>query len=209
MEETIPPRWLTWAREIQALAQTGRQYAVNDFQLERYRRLTEIAAEILCSQSGLDFDPLFDSFKAQPGYATPKVDVRSAVFRDGKLLLVEERIDGGWTLPGGWADVGDTPAGAAEREVWEEAGFRVKANRLIGVYDANRLQPLEVFHAFKLVFLCDLIDGEARPSNETSKVVFFGQDEIPPVLSGERTLPRHIVDAFQAYRDSQRPAVFD
>ncbi len=143
------------------------------------QRLTEIAAEIISEHTGLAFTPLAQIFQAQIGYATPRVDVRGAVFQDGKLLLVRERQDGGWTMPGGWADVGDVPSEAAEREVWEEAGFRVKARKLVGVYDANRLGPLELFHAFKLVFLCELIEGEARPSSETSEVAFFSQNELP------------------------------
>jgi ADP-ribose pyrophosphatase YjhB (NUDIX family) len=123
--------------------------------------------------------------------------------------LVRERQDGGWTLPGGWADVGDVPSQAAEREVLEEAGFRVKACKLIGLYDANRVGPLELFHAFKIIFLCDLIDGEPTPSSETSEVAFFGQDEIPEKLSGERTRPRYITDAFNALANPDCPTVFD
>jgi ADP-ribose pyrophosphatase YjhB (NUDIX family) len=204
-----PPRWLEWAREIQALSQTGYHYSENDYHRDRYQRLAEIAAEIISEHSSLSFAPLLETFRAQIGYATPRVDVRGAVFQAGRLLLVRERFDGGWTMPGGWADVGDMPSGAAEREVWEEAGFRVKARKLIGAYDANRLEPLELFHAFKLVFLCDLIEGEARPSNETSEVAFYSQNELPGIFSGARTRPRHILDAFQAYRDSDRAAVFD
>ncbi|NLG74250.1 MAG: NUDIX hydrolase [Chloroflexi bacterium] len=203
------PRWLSWAREIQALAQTGYHYAVNDYQRERYRRLTAIAAEITASYTQLECEPIETLYLSQQGYATPRVDVRAAVFRDGKLLLVRERADGGWTMPGGWADVGDRPAQAAEREVWEEAGYRVRARKVIGVYDANRLAPLEIFHAFKIVFLCDLLDGSARPSIETSEVRFFGADEIPEVLSGERTHLRHIRDAFAALIDPDCPTVFD
>ncbi len=95
--------------------------------------------------------------------------------------MVRERSDGGWTLPGGWADVGDLPSEAAERETWEEAGFRVKARKVVGIYDANRSPsaPLEIFHAFKIIFLCDLLDGEPRPSFETSEVSFFAEAEIP------------------------------
>ena len=204
-----PPRWLEWAREIQSLAQTGFHYSENDYQRERNRRLTEIAAEIVCEHSSLEYAPLLDTFRAQTGYATPRVDVRGAVFRDGKLLLVRERSDGGWTMPGGWADVGDVPSEAAEREVWEEAGLRVKACQVIGVYDANRVAPLELFHAYKLIFLCDLIDGDPRPSSETSEVAFYNLDEIPSVLSSERTRLRHIQDAFKAVQDRGRPAVFD
>jgi ADP-ribose pyrophosphatase YjhB (NUDIX family) len=209
MNDQTPPRWLEWAREIQALAQTGYHYSENDYHRLRYSRLMEIAAEIVSEYSSLDYPLLIGSFRAQIGYATPRVDVRGAVFKDGKLLLVRERADGGWTLPGGWADVGDVPSQAAEREVWEEAGFRVKACRVIGVYDANRNRPLELFHAFKIVFLCDLISGEARPSDETSEVNFYARDEIPIVLSGERTQSRHILDAFACLEKPALPTVFD
>ncbi len=204
-----PPRWLEWAREIQALSQTGYHYAENEYQRERNRRLSEIAAEIISEHTDLAFTPLAQTFQAQIGYATPRVDVRGAVFLAGKLLLVRERQDGGWTMPGGWADVGDVPSEAAEREVWEEAGFRVKARKLVGVYDANRLGPLELFHAFKLVFLCDLIAGAATPSSETSEVAFYSQHELPVILSGARTRPRHLLDAFQALNDPDCATVFD
>lgn len=202
-------RWLEWAREIQALAQTGHHFAKDDYQRQHYRRLAEIAAEITHEHTDLGLDLLSDAFRAEVGYATPKVDVRAAVFRDDQLLMVRERRDGGWTLPGGWADVGDVPSEAAERETWEEAGFRVKAQKLIGVYDANRIGPLEFNHAFKLIFLCELIDGAPTPSDETSEVAFFARDEIPNTFSGERTCSRHIVDAFAALADPNVPTIFD
>lgn len=209
MNITKPPRWLEWAREIQALAQTGYHYSENEYQRERYHRLTEIAAEIISEHSELPFDPLLSTINRQIGYATPRVDVRGAVLTDGKLLLVRERQDGGWTMPGGWADVGDVPSQAVEREVWEEAGLRVKARKVIGVYDANRVGPLEIFHAFKVVFLCELLGGQPRPSSETSEVAYFGPDEIPTLLSGERTKPRHISDAFKILMNPDCPTVFD
>jgi ADP-ribose pyrophosphatase YjhB (NUDIX family) len=202
-------RFLDRMREIQALAQTECHYAQDDFQRDRCRRIMDIVAGIISEKTGIEFPHLSTAFKEQIGYATPKVDVRAAVFRDNKLLLVRERIDGGWTMPGGWADVGDTPANAAEREAWEEAGFHVKARKLIGVYDANRLRPLEVFHAFKVIFFCEIVDGEARASNETSEVGFFGPDEIPSPFSGERTTARHVRDAFAAMLHPERPTVFD
>jgi ADP-ribose pyrophosphatase YjhB (NUDIX family) len=205
----VPPRWLEWAREIQALSQTGYHYAENEYQRERNRRLAEIAAEMISAHTNLDFPELVNVFHAQMGYATPRVDVRGAVFQEGKLLMVRERMDGGWTLPGGWVDVGNKPSEAVEREVWEEAGFHVNARKVIGVYDANRDEPLELFHAFKLVFLCDLIDGQARGSHETSEVAFFGPDEIPETLSGERTQPRQIRDAFAALQNPDCPTRFD
>ncbi len=209
MTEKKLPRFIEWAREIQALAQTGYHYAQDDYQRDRCKRLMEIAAEMISGNSDVEFLSLAKVFQSQIGYATPKIDVRAAVFRDGKILLVRERMDGGWTMPGGWADVGDIPSQAAEREAWEEAGFRVKAIKVIGVYDANRVGPLEIFHAFKIVFWCQLIDGNPRPSQETSDVAFFGPNEIPSVLSGERTKSRHINDAFLVLANPECPTVFD
>ncbi len=209
MIDEKPPNFLEWAREIQALAQTGRHYAQNDYERDRCRRLMEIAAEMISRNAGVDSRPLVDSFNAQLGYATPKIDVRAAVFRKRKLLLVRERMDGGWTMPGGWADVGDTPSKAAEREAWEETGFHVQAFKIVGVYDANRTDPLAVFHAFKIVFLCNILDGEARPSHETSEVAFFDEEAIPVVLSRGRTTARQIVDAFKALKNPDCPTVFD
>lgn len=203
------PRWLEWAREIQALAQTSTHYAENEFQRQRYQRLMEIAAEIVREHSNLEYSTILETFTTPMGYTTPRVDVRGAVFQEGKLLLVRERVDGAWTLPGGWADVGDIPSQAAEREVWEEAGFQVKAHKVIGIYDANRSGRLELFHAFKIVFLCNIIDGNIRPSLETSEVAFFGKDELPEPLSGERTKIRHIQDAFACLDNPDCPTVFD
>jgi ADP-ribose pyrophosphatase YjhB (NUDIX family) len=209
MNEQTPPRWFEWAREIQALSQSGLHYSGNEFDRQRYQRLSEISAEMFATGSDLEYPALVRLFNAQIGYATPRVDVRAAVIQDGKLLMVRERMDGGWTLPGGWADVGDVPSEAAERETWEEAGFRVKAHKLVGVYDANRSGPLEIFHAYKLVFLCELLGGAAQTSIETSEVAFFALEEIPSSLSGERTRPRHIVDVFAAYNDPDSLAIFD
>ncbi len=204
-----PPRWLEWAREIQALAQTGNQYALNEYQRQRYNRLIEIAAEIVDEHTSLGYAQVFKAFSSPIGYATPRVDVRGAVFKDQRLLLVRELSDGGWTMPGGWADVGDIPSQAAEREVLEEAGYKVKATKVVGVYDANRFGSLELFHAYKIVFLCDLISGEASPSEETSEVAFFLKNELPAVLSAERTSRRHIDDAFYCLDDASCQTIFD
>lgn len=209
MEDLIVPNWLIWAREIEAISQTGLHYAENEYDRQRYQRLMQLSAEIIAKHSEIAAEPMLKVFIAQLGYATPKVDVRAAVFANQRLLMVQERSDGGWTLPGGWADVGDLPSKSAERETWEEAGFHVKANRVIGIYDANRSGPLELFHAYKVVYLCELIGGEATPSYETSNVKFFAKDELPSKLSGERTKPRHLIDAFSAFENPNQPTVFD
>jgi len=209
MSESDLPQWLKWAREIQALSQTGLTYSENDYQNQRYRRLMEIAAEIVEGHSDLPGEPVLQNFLVQPGYATPKVDVRGAVIRGDKILLVQERVDERWCMPGGWADVGDLPSKMVEREVWEESGFEVVARKVIGVYDANRTGvPIEFYHAYKLVFLCEIMGGQARPSNETLAVDFFRFDNLPP-LSAARTNERHLTDVFAHLRDEQRPAAFD
>ena len=204
-----PPRWLEWAREIQALAQIGSFYDENEYQKQRNERFIEIAAEIVSEHSDLEYPAIVDAFKLTIGYSTPRVDVRGAVFQNQRILLVRERMDGRWTLPGGWADVGDVPSQAVEREVLEEAGYIVKARKIIGVYDANRFGKLDLFHAYKIIFLCELLDGKATPSLETSEVAFFRKEDIPDKLSDERTNLRHIQDAFNCLVFPDIPTIFD
>lgn len=203
-------RWLAWAREIEALAQAGYTYASNPFERDRSIRLREIAAEIIAGYSQLAQEDVLQAFEKQPGYVTPKVDVRAAVFQDEQLLFVKEAMDGRWTLPGGWADVGETPSLAIEREVAEEAGLKVKAERLIGVYDANRYPgKLPLFHAYKLLFLCIPVSGTPQPNYETLEVAYFPLDDIPKSLSRFRTTKQLLEDAVEAYRDPARPTIFD
>jgi ADP-ribose pyrophosphatase YjhB (NUDIX family) len=209
MTEIGSPLWLEWARELQALSQTGLTYSENEYHAQRYRRLMEIAAEIVEGQTNLTREPVLRDFMSQPGYATPKVDVRGAVIRDDRILLVQERSDERWCMPGGWADVGDLPSDMVKREVWEESGFEVEPRRVIGVYDANRSGvPLEFYHAYKIVFLCEIVGGQARPSSETLAVAFFSFDDLPP-LSAERTNERHLAEVSAHLHNPQRPAAFD
>ncbi len=203
------PRWLEWAREIQGLCQTGLAFASTDYETRRYTRLSEIAAEIVASQTNEEREELVKGFSAQPGYATAKIDVRGAVVRGGKILLVQERRDQHWCMPGGWADVGDIPSEMVAREVWEESGFEVEPRKVIAVYDANRGgRPLEFFHAYKIIFLCDIIAGEPRVSDETMGVDFFSFDELPP-LSWQRTNEKHLAEVRAHLDDECRPAAFD
>jgi len=209
MVDTFVPHWLAWAREIQAISQSGLTYSSSEYETERYRRLTEIAAEIVQEYTGLAKEGLMQDFLGQPGYATPKVDVRGAVVRDDKILLVQERVDGRWCMPGGWADVGDLPSATVAREVWEESGFRVVPRKVVGVFDANRSgRPLNLYHAYKIVFLCEITGGEARPSNETLGVGFFARDDLPP-LSSNRTNERHLAEVWAHLHDPDLPTAFD
>lgn len=203
------PPWLNWARTLQALAQTGLTYAGNPFDRERYQKLYEVAVEMFALHTGETPATIENWFAVQPGYATPKVDVRGACFRDGKVLLVRERSDGGWCLPGGWADVGDVPSEATVREVREEAGFECVACKVIGVFDANRGgEPFSAFHAFKIIFLCDITGGAADPDYEILAVDFFARDAIP-VLSSNRTSAAQLAECFAHLDDPARPTAFD
>lgn len=202
------PHWLSLAREIYTLSQAGLAYSKNDFDLERYQRLQEISAEIISGQSKLEKEAILESFSIQAGYPTPKVDVRGAVVRDGKILLVQEVTDGCWSLPGGWADLGESPQEMVEREVLEESGMQVKAQKVVAIYDSNRVNPLEFHHAYKVIFLCEIVSGEPTPSYETPDVRFFDPDDLPP-LSPFRTTQRIIAEIFAHLADKNRPTSFD
>jgi ADP-ribose pyrophosphatase YjhB (NUDIX family) len=209
MEENSIPKWLEWAREIQQLSQTGLAFAVTDYEKNRYKRLTEITAEIVEHHTQLKAEEVTKVLMAQPGYATPKVDVRAVVIKDDKILLVQERTDNLWAMPGGWADVGDIPSEVAIRETKEESGYDVKPIKLIGVYDANRSgRQLELFHAFKIIFLCDFIGGEEKTSDETLNVGFFAFEDLP-ALSLNRTSDKHIKEIISHLKNPQRQAYFD
>ena len=209
MNDETMPRWLEWAREIQGLCQTGLAFAGTDYETQRYTRLNEIAAEMIASHTNELREELVANFSAQPGYATAKIDVRGAAVRDGKILLVQERRDELWCLPGGWADVGDIPSEMVAREVLEESGFIVEPRKVIAVYDANRGgRPLELYHAFKIIFLCEITGGEARGSDETLAAGFFSFDDLPP-LSTNRTSEKHLAEVRAHLGDDCRPAAFD
>jgi ADP-ribose pyrophosphatase YjhB (NUDIX family) len=209
MDPTAVPQWLVWARKIEALAQAGLHYSENEYDLDRYRQFQQLASEIISTYTAFSQETVLSHFELAEGYSTPKIDVRAAVVEDGKILMVRERVDGRWTLPGGWADVGDMPAHSAEREAFEESGYQVKAIRLVGVYDANRLGELRFHHAFKLVFLCERTGGVAASSFETTEVGWFDLQALPQPFSGERTNWRHIKDVFAMVDDPSRPTVFD
>jgi ADP-ribose pyrophosphatase YjhB (NUDIX family) len=204
-----PTDRISLAQRIQAIAQTGLAYAQNDYDAERYRELREIAAALMAGPEADVAALAAGLFAAERGYATPKVDVRAAVFRDGRLLLVREASDGGWTFPGGWAEVGQSAAESVEREVREESGYRVRAVRLLACWDREKHpHPPIPFHSYKLLFLCEIVGGAPAASAETTAVGFFTEEEIPP-LSTTRTLSEQIRFAFAAQRDPAAPTAFD
>jgi ADP-ribose pyrophosphatase YjhB (NUDIX family) len=204
------PRWLELARRFHALGQNGLAYCKDPYDRERYEEIQHLATEMMGKGAGLiDATPLVNLFKNDVGYATPKIDIRAAVFDRDRILLVKEREDGLWTLPGGWADVGDAPSFAAIREVKEESGYDIVVKKLAAVYDRDQHgHPPMAYHVYKLFFIGELCGGKAENSLETSGVEFFREDDLPP-LSAARVTPDQIKHMFDHYRNPARPTTFD
>jgi ADP-ribose pyrophosphatase YjhB (NUDIX family) len=207
---TQAPKWLEWGRALQALTQNGLAYSQNPFDIERYQAIRALAAEILTSYTTLEPGPLLDLFAHEEGYATPKVDVRGALFQENKILLVQELMDNGrWTLPGGWADITDTPSQAVLREIQEESGYQARAVKLAAVYDRNRRgHPVLYFSVYKLFFLCEITGGAPASSIETGGIRFFAEDNLPELSLGRVTL-QEIHMLFEHYRHPELPTEFD
>lgn len=201
--------WLDWVRRLQAVAQSGLTYTESAFERERYEEVRRVAAE-MASSGEVEREQLLVAFGLETGHATPKVDVRAAAFRDGRVLLVRGLDDGLWTLPGGWAEVGEKPSRAAEKELGEESGYRGRAVKLIGLYERDvRGKARWPFYAYKVYFLCELDDVEPEPvqASEIIEAGFFAEDALPEL--SRRTPPEHLARAFEHLRDASLPADFD
>ncbi|SDL94645.1 ADP-ribose pyrophosphatase YjhB, NUDIX family [Catalinimonas alkaloidigena] len=197
-------------KQVQAIAQAGLHYGENDYDLDRYQRLNELTQQMFNAWTGTAPEFAARWYEGEIGYPTPKVDVRAVVMRDGKMLLVREKIDGCWSLPGGWADVGCTVRETAEKETWEEAGLRVKAQRLLAVFDKKcHPHPPEPWYVYKHFVLCDIATGEGdgQAGMETLDVGFFGPNELPP-LSVDRNTASQVHQMF-TLATSVQPTIFD
>ena len=203
------PDWLRWAQRLQALAQTGLTYAKDPFDRERYEEVRRLAVEMASARLGVPAEEVRVAFASSLGYPTVKVDVRAVVFRDGELLLVRERRSGRWTFPGGWADAGDTPSLAAQRETLEESGYRVRAEKLIALLDKTRHEhPPSIDYTYKVLVGCRLEGGEPVTSHEIDAVGFFRRDALPD-LDLDRTTPGQVALAWAHHEDPARPSDFD
>ena len=193
------------SRELALTAQAGLAFTKDPFDRERFERLLEIASELLRDPARApDF-----LWPAELGYPTPKVDVRSAVFREGCVLLVKEASTQLWTLPGGWADLNLSPAQNAERECREESGYEVKARVVTSLLDRDQAgYPPHPHSIYKITFLCDLDGGEPRASIETTEVGFFPLDALPPLDPG-RTCEAEIRRAYAFLLNPQQAAAFN
>jgi ADP-ribose pyrophosphatase YjhB (NUDIX family) len=200
---------LAWARKVQAIAQNGLMFSQDPFDRERFAQLQDLVATILSAELDIPLGRAKALWDKEDGYATPKVDVRGGVFDGDKVLLVRERSDGKWTLPGGWVDVNDAPSEAVVREIYEESGYRAKAIKLAALVDKNRQpHPPSVHHIYKLFFLCELTGGTATISNETDAVEFFPLNSLPELSTG-RALSSQIERLYVHQLNKDLPTDFD
>lgn len=202
-------KWLTWAKELQAIAQAGLTYTRDVFDKERFEMIRDMSVEMMAHQTHEEHQLIKDLFASEVGYATPKVDVRAVIFKDNKILMVKEKADGNWSLPGGWGDIGLTASEVAVKEVKEESGFEVVATKLLAVFDKKcHPHPPSPYHVYKLFIQCDIIGGQATKGIETADVAFFDQNHLP-TLSVERNTENQIQLAFDYLNDSQKETYFD
>lgn len=206
--KNIPDPWLSWAIELQFIAQAGQTYSRDPFDLERFGRIREIAAEIMTAKSGLEMETVKNLFCNESGFQTPKLDTRAAIFENGKILLVRETA-GKWSLPGGWVDVDQSIASNTVKEVKEEAGLDVEPVRLIAVLDGNRKQPRHYAYGIcKLFVLCQAKGGRFSANHETSESAFFSLDNLPPLFT-EKNTEEQIRMCFLAAADEKWQVMFD
>ncbi len=203
---------ITWARKIAALAQTGLTYTNDPYEKERCEELQALAAEMMGASTNVTESHWGSIFQNESGYATPKVDVRGAVFQDGRVLLAKELQDGCWSLPGGWADVNDTPSEAMIREMREETGYPVRCVKLAAVLDRdlhlNDPAAAHPFHIYKLLFVCELTGEADTLCHDITDAAFFDLNDLPP-LSLHRTLPKHIELLHRHHQNPALPTQFD
>ena len=206
-----PANILQWARKVQAIAQNGLAFTHDAFDRERFEQLQQLVAQILTAELDIAPGQLKELWKGDEGYATPKVDVRGAVFEGNEVLMVRERSDGKWTLPGGWVDVGDAPSFAVEREIREESGYLAKAVKLAAVFDRSNPRhghPPSILHIYKLFFLCERTGGTATVSNETDGVEYFPVNQLPPLSVG-RASQSQIERLYEHHLNRSLPTDFD
>ena len=202
--------FVRWFQELQAIGQNGLTYSDNPFDIERFKRVREIAAEMASHVSDTPVEKILSLFEAETNYATPKVDVRGIVFDDQqRILLIQETADKRWAPPGGWVDVNEPPSEAITREIFEESGFETKAVKLLALYDKQKHDhPIHWPHSYKMFFLCELTGGKPTTSIETLDVGFFHKNALPP-LSTPRITEAQIFHFYEHFAHPEWPTDFD
>ncbi|MDO5088744.1 MAG: NUDIX hydrolase [Leptotrichiaceae bacterium] len=201
-------KWLKWAMELQSLAQAGLEYGKDKFDLERYERIREISAEMISHKSEISIEKVKELFCNEKGYQTPKIDVRAAIFKNNRILLVREN-DGKWSLPGGWADINLTLKENVIKESKEEAGVDVLPEKVIAVVDREKHNlPFYPYAIYKIFVLCSLLGGKFKKNIETTESGYFKLDNLPE-LSIEKNNFNQIKMCFDAYNSENWDTIFD
>ncbi len=204
------PTLLAHLRELAAIAGTGLGFTRDPYDRERYERLKVLATLLIAESYRLPPEQVALALIEEPGYVTPKIDVRGGVISDGRILLVREATDGKWALPGGYADVNLSPAEAVESEIVQESGYTARAVKLVALLDRRKhhqAHPL-LQHCYKLFFLCELTGGAAATSLETTEIGFFAPDALPELSTGRNTAAQ-IQLLFAHHANPALPTVFE
>lgn len=203
------PKWLKWANEMQSIAQSGLTFTQNQYDRDRYEQLRRLAIQVMNEYTEVPEEKLVNLFAGETGYQTPKVDIRAAVFKDNRILMVREKIDGKWALPGGWADIGTTAGESAVRECYEEAGAVVIPEKIIAIHTADRHNDFVYpYTVYKIFVRCKFLELAFKENTETFGSGFFGRDELPE-LSTERNTRDQIHMCFDAMEKEVLETLFD
>ncbi len=202
-------KWLYWASQLQSIAQAGLTFSADTYDRDRYEKIRSISVDILHEYTDIDHKKIRELFASETGYQTPKIDIRSSVFKDDKILMVREKVDGAWSLPGGWADVNSSVSESAARECLEEAGALVKPKRIIAIHLGNKHNnPLFPYTIYKIFVECELVENCFKENTETLEAGFFECDNIPE-LSFHRNTPDQISMCFEAKKHKVFETIFD
>ena len=206
---SMEPKWLEYAKKLQSIAQAGLTYSENKYDRERFEEIRDISIDIIHTYTEIEHEKIRSLFANENGYQTPKIDVRAAIFKDGKILMVKEQIDGLWALPGGWADVDCSLMENVVKESREEAGVDVDPKRVIGIFDRRKKYVCPMpYGIYKIFVECDYVDGEFQQNIETSDAKFFNLDNLPS-LSLNRNTKEEIKLCFDVRQKEFHETIFD
>lgn len=197
------------AMRVRALAQNGLVYSLSEYDTERYTELLELSSRIISRVGDCSEEEVMGCLTLEKDYVTPKVDVRAVVFNErDEILLVREKADGKWALPGGWADVGCSPKETAVKEVKEETGLEVDPVRLLAVHDGKFRNRTEIYYYYKIFILCDIRSGSFSTAFDILDKGFFAQDALPPLSEG-RVVKEQVDLMFEYRKNPEKQAEVD
>ena len=203
------PDWLALAKKLQSIAQAGIEYSKDKYDIERYEEIRNISINIMEKFTKIVHKKICDLFANESGYQTPKVDVRAAIFRNNKILLIRENMDGKWALPGGWADVDLSLKENLIKEALEEAGATITPHKIIAILDRKKHnKPPSPYGIYKIFVHCELVDINFQTNLETSEATFFSLNELPSLSEGRNT-KQQITMCFDATTNNYHTTIFD